>query len=288
MISLCLVLLISGLAAAEQSAAPPATGARLDVPGGSIVYDDTGGSSPPIVFLHGAFMDRRTWDRQFKFFAQRFRVIRYDLRPFGESTKPEQAYVVPDDLLRLLDHLKIDRATLVGHSFGGAAALDFALMHPERVANLVLVSAPPNGLNGPADEAKASMAVFAAVKEGDDAIVKAWMAHPIWNVSSKRPEVAKEIEAITRRNLAPFQMSFAPYVPVKPAAVGRLVEVKARTLVIVGDSDSNGIRQGAELEAKEIPGAKLEIVKGADHGLPIGWAAEFNAAVQAFLLVAKR
>jgi pimeloyl-ACP methyl ester carboxylesterase len=258
----------------------------LEVPGGAIVYD-TAGSGEPIVFLHGAFMDRRTWDRQFKFFAGRFRVIRYDLRPFGESTKPEQAYVVPDDLLRLLDHLKIDRAHLIGHSFGGAAALDFALMYPARVASLTLVSAPPNGLAGPADEAKASMAVFAAVKEGDDAIVKAWMAHPIWNVSRTRPEVAKEIEAITRRNLAPFQMSFAPYVPVKPAAVGRLAEVKARTLVIVGDSDSNGIRQGAELEAKQIPGARLEIVKGADHGLPIGWADEFNAAVLSFLTARK-
>ena len=283
MIPLCLALLLGGWAAAEQPVAAPATGVRLDVPGGSIVYDDTGGSAPPIVFLHGAFMDRRTWDRQVEFFAERYRVIRYDLRPFGESTRPDQAYVVPDDLLRLLDHLKIDRATLIGHSFGGAAALDFTLLYPGRVENLVLVSAPPNGLNGPADEAKASMAVFAAVKEGDDAIVKAWMAHPIWSVSSKMPAVATEIETITRRNLAPFRMSFAPYVPVKPAAVGRLAEVKAPTLVIVGDLDSNGIRSGADLEAKQIPGALMAIVKGADHGLPIGWAAEFNAVVSGFL-----
>ena len=280
--SLLLALLINGLVAAEQPATAAVTGAHLDVPGGSIVYD-TAGSGPPVVFLHGAFMDRKSWDHQFEVFARRFRVVRYDIRPFGESTRPEAAYVVPDDLLRLLDHLKIERAHLVGHSFGGAAALDFALMYPERVASLVLVSAPPNGLNGPADEAKASMAVFAAVKEGDDAIVKAWMAHPIWSVSRTRPEVAKELEAITRRNLAPFRMAFAPYVPVKPAAVGRLAEVKAPTLVIVGDSDSNGTRQGAELEAKQIPGAKLEIVTGADHGLPIGWANEFNQAVMSFL-----
>jgi pimeloyl-ACP methyl ester carboxylesterase len=63
-----------------------------------------------------------------------------------------------------------------------------------------------------------------------------------------------------------------------------LNEVKVPTLVIVGDSDTNGIRQGAELEAKQIPGATLHIVKGADHGLPIGWADQFNAAVLEFLI----
>src|SRR6478735_352619 len=122
--ALTVALLLSASVAATAQPAALVQGARLEVPGGSIVYD-TAGSGEPIVFLHGAFMDRRTWDRQFTFFAQKYRVIRYDLRPFGESTKPETAYVVPDDLLRLLDHLKIDRATLVGHSFGGAAALDF-------------------------------------------------------------------------------------------------------------------------------------------------------------------
>jgi pimeloyl-ACP methyl ester carboxylesterase len=278
----CVALVLAWSVSAGAQPAAPVQGAKLEVPGGSIVYD-AAGSGPPVVFLHGAFMDRLTWNRQFKFFAQQFRVIRYDLRPFGESTRPAEAYVVPDDLLRLLDHLKIDRAHLVGHSFGGAAALDFSLLHPERVASPTLASAPPNGFAGPADEAKASAAVFAAIKDGDAAIIKAWMAHPIWNVSRTQPEVAKEIEAITRRNLAPFRMTFAPYVPVKPAAAGRLAEVKAPTLVIVGDSDSNGIRQGSELEAKQIPGAKLEIVKGADHGLPVGWADEFNAAVLAFL-----
>lgn len=260
--------------------------ARLNVAGGEIVYE-TAGSGLPVVFLHGAFMDRRTWDRQVAPFSSRFRVVRYDIRPFGESSRPEQAYSVPDDLLRLLDHLKIERAHLVGHSFGGATALDFALLYPDRVASLVLAAAPPNGFVIPDEERKAAGAVFAAVKAGDDAIVKAWLAHPMWTVSRTRPDVLKELEAITRRNLAPFRMTFAPYVPVTPPAIERLRSVAVPTLVIVGDRDTPGIRQGSELLAREIPGAALLIVEGADHGLPIGWSDRFNEAVIAFIAARK-
>jgi pimeloyl-ACP methyl ester carboxylesterase len=266
----------------SQPASAPVETARLLVPGGEIVYD-TAGAGPPVVLLHGAFMDRRSWDHQLAPFARLFRVVRYDIRPFGESSRPEKAYSVPDDLLRLLDHLTIGRTHLVGHSFGGGVALDFALLHPDRVASLVLAASPPNGFVGPDDERKAAGAVFAAVKAGEEAIVKAWLEHPIWRVSRTRPEVLQEIEAITRRNLAPFRMTFAPYLPVTPPAVERLGDVKTPTLVLVGDADTAGNRQAADLLAKQIPGASIRIVKGADHALPIGWADQFNAAVIEFI-----
>lgn len=267
----------------------PMQTARLAVPGGEIVYDTAGpASAPSVVFLHGAFMDRGTWDLQIPVFAERFRVVRYDIRPFGESTRPEKAYSVPDDLLRLLDQLKIDRAHLVGHSFGGGVAIDFALLYPDRVASLVLASSGPNGFVGPEDERKAAGAIFAAIKDGDEAIVKAWLAHPIWAVSRTRPEVLKTLEAITRRNLAPFRMTFAPYIPVTPPAVDRLADVKAPTLVLVGDRDTPGNRQASELLAKQIPGASVRVVAGADHGLPVGWPDEFNAAALGFIATARR
>lgn len=261
--------------------------AKLKITGGEIAYD-TAGSGPAVVFLHGGFMDRRSWDAQMAPFAKQFRVVRYDIRPFGESSTPEEAYNVPDDLLRLLDHLKIDRAHLVGHSFGGGVALDFALQHPDRVSTLTLVAAPPSGFVPPQEEVKQITTIFAAVKEGDDAIIKAWLAHPMWSVARTRPALVKELEAITRRNLAPFRLPFAPYVPMKPAAIGRLGEVRAPTLVIVGDRDMPSIKQSAQLLTKEIKGAELKIVPGADHALPLGWADEFNAAVLGFLSTARR
>jgi pimeloyl-ACP methyl ester carboxylesterase len=276
------------LALALSLLTPPQV-ARLPVPGGELAYEVAGPSNAPaVVFLHGAFMDRGSWDLEFPVLARDFRVVRYDIRPFGESTRPEKAYSVPDDLLRLLDHLKIERPFLIGHSFGGALAIDFALLHPERVAGLVLIAAPPNGFVGPEDERKAAGAVFAAVKNGDDAIVKAWLDHPIWTVSRTRPETMKALEAITRRNLAPFHMTFAPYIPVTPPAVDRLADIKAPTLVLIGDRDTAGNRQGAELVASKVSGATLRVIAGADHGLPVGWADEVAAASVGFIRAARR
>jgi pimeloyl-ACP methyl ester carboxylesterase len=270
------------LFAAAQSAA-----LRAPVPGGELVYEISG-TGDPIVLLHGAFMDRRSWDAQVPALSSRFRVIRYDIRPFGESTVPEQAYSVPDDLLRLLDHLKIPKAHLVGHSFGGGVALDFALLHPERVATLTLVSAPPNGFAPPDEDRKLVEGIFAAAKQGDEALVRAWVAHPMWAEATRQPELAKTLEEMTRRNLRAFRLPFAPYVPVTPAAIGRLSSVKVPTFIIVGDRDMASIQRASAQMAQEIPGAKLHVVRGADHALPLGWAREFNEALVAFVSSARR
>ncbi len=110
----------------------------------------------------------------------------------------------------------------------------------------------------------------------------------MWSVARTRPAVIKELEAITRRNLAPFRMPFAPYVPMKPSAITRLADVRVPTLVIVGDRDMPSIKQSAQLVAKEVNGAILKVIPGADHALPLGWADEFNAAVLSFLSTASR
>jgi 3-oxoadipate enol-lactonase len=275
------------LVAQSRDAAAPLQTSRLAVEGGEIVYD-VAGSGPTVVFLHGAFMDRRAWDGQMAAFAKQFRVVRYDIRPFGESSQPDKAYKPYDDLLRLLDHLKVDRAHLVGHSFGGTVALDFALVYPQRVASLVMAAAGPSGLVAPEEERKLVGAIFAAVKEGDDAIVKAWLDHPMWVAAKTRPELRKELEASIRRNLAPFRMTSPPYVPLAPPAIERLSEVRVPTIAILGDRDMPSIKRAAELIAKQVLGATVKIIPGADHALPLGWADEFNAAAIGFISAARR
>jgi pimeloyl-ACP methyl ester carboxylesterase len=280
---LILVLAAFGVVATQPSAQ------RLAVPGGELVYDVSGPpGAPAIVMLHGAFMDRRTWDRATTALARDYRVVRFDIRPFGESSVPASPYSVPDDILRVLDALKIARAHLMGHSFGGGMALDFTLLHPDRVASLMLVSAGPGGFVPPDDERKLAGAIFAAVKNGDDAIVAAWLAHPMWAESRERPELRAELEQITRRNLAPFRMAAPPFVPLTPPAMGRLAEIKAPTLVIVGDRDTPGNRMASEQLAKGIPGARSLVVAGADHGLPLGWSRELVEAALGFVAAARR
>jgi pimeloyl-ACP methyl ester carboxylesterase len=113
------------------------------------------------------------------------------------------------------------------------------------------------------------------------------MQHPIWTVTRTRPELVKELDAMTRRNLPAFKMTFAPYIPLSPPAIKRLGDVRVPTLVLIGDRDTPDNRRAAELAAKEIRGATLRVIAGADHGLPLGWSAEFNEAVMEFLAKVK-
>jgi len=255
---------------------------RVPVAGGALAYDEAG-RGPAVILLHGAFLDRGTWDHQMPALAARYRTVRYDIRPFGESTVPDKPYKTTDDLLALLDALKIERAHLVGHSFGGGVAIDFALEHPSRVASLALVNSGVTGASMPADEQQQAMQVFISAKESEAKAVDAWLALGLWSASRARPEVMKSVERITARNAARFRMAAPPFAPITPPALGRLGEIRSPTLVVTGDRDTPGNRAGSESLAKSIPGARFVVIPGADHAIPIGWAKELNEAVVTFL-----
>jgi pimeloyl-ACP methyl ester carboxylesterase len=270
------VALILGLAVQADSTQ------RVPVTGGTLAYDEAG-RGPAVILLHGAFLDRGTWDLQMPAFAARHRTVRYDIRPFGESTVPDQPYKTTDDLLALMDALEIGRAHLVGHSFGGGVAIDFALVHPARVASLILVNSGVTGATMPADEQKEAMQVFVGARESEAKAVDAWLALGLWSAARGRPEVMKAIERITARNAARFRMAAPPFAPITPPAIGRLGEIRSPTLVVTGDRDTPGNRAGSESLAMGIPGARLVVIPGADHAIPIGWPKELNEAVLAFL-----
>lgn len=86
------------------------------------------------------------WDDQFLPLAQRFHVIRYDLRSFGRSDVPaHEPHSHVEDLRALLDRLEIEQASRVGLSKSGAVALDFALTYPQRLRALALIDAVLGG-----------------------------------------------------------------------------------------------------------------------------------------------
>lgn len=111
-----------------------------------IAYREAGPSDGPVVvLLHGLASDADTWDKAFDLLAGRgLRVLAVDLLGHGESDKPENDYLLDDfveSLTQFLDALAVPRATLCGHSFGGAIAMYFGTRHPDRVERVVLVSA---------------------------------------------------------------------------------------------------------------------------------------------------
>ncbi|WP_155368692.1 alpha/beta fold hydrolase [Catellatospora vulcania] len=101
---------------------------------------DVAGEGPTIVLLHSTVCDRRMWDPQLPVLtAAGYRVVRCDLRGFGESPMPDRPYNNADDVADLLDELGIERAALVGASGGGRVAIEFAARRPERTTALALL-----------------------------------------------------------------------------------------------------------------------------------------------------
>jgi len=94
----------------------PDTG-RVAVEGGTLYYE-VRGSGPPLVLLHAGDRDLTMWNPQVRLLTRSFRLIRYDARGHGRSTTPRGAFSTVEDLRLLLDHLGIERASLVGISMG--------------------------------------------------------------------------------------------------------------------------------------------------------------------------
>ena len=108
---------------------------------GERIYYEVTGAGRPLVLCHGLGGNHAIWWRQIEAFAAEHQVITWDMRGFGNSTL-HSGEVGPQaarrDLLALLDHLGLDRVTVLGQSLGGYVALGFALEHPDRIETLVL------------------------------------------------------------------------------------------------------------------------------------------------------
>lgn len=187
----------------------PVRAGSLDVHGASLRYEQSG-SGTPVVLLHAFALDRRMWDSQVDALAQRVRVIRYDLRGFGQSTIGPTPYRHADDLLALLDHLDVDRAFLIGASLGGGAAINAAVMHPGRVLGLVAVDPSLGGFRWSPRQNTAMRAIQArAGQDGVDAARARWLSLPMFRTLAARPEAEVRFRAMVADCLTDNHIAFS-------------------------------------------------------------------------------
>ncbi len=238
------------------------------------------GSGPAVVLLHGSNLDHRMWDDQVRVLEPEFRVIRYDLRAHGESALPEAPFSASRDLAELLDELNVERASLVGLSLGGQIAIDFALEFPDRVGRLVLASPGVSGFQ-PSEMPSFVQDLMGALQARDfERANEVLLETPLmWAPEGKRELVAEMVRGNVELWTVPPNLVQFP----EPPSLERLEDLKAPTLVLVGDRDAGFMQQLARTVAERAPHARIEIVEGGHHLLNLSSPDEFQRRMLEFL-----
>jgi 2-succinyl-6-hydroxy-2,4-cyclohexadiene-1-carboxylate synthase len=257
------------------------------------LHIETGGSGPPLVLLHGFTGSSASWTRHIPVFGTRYTVVAIDLLGHGASDAPAEPlrYRIDEaaqDILGVLDHLAIARASVLGYSMGGRLALVLATMAPERIDRLVLESASP-GLQDPAEReermTRDSALADAIERDGVAAFVDRWERHPLFAsqvrlAPSDRDMLRAVRLAHSARGLANSLRGMGQ--GAQPPLHGRLPILSVPALVIVGALDTAYVAIGRGM-SRLIPRARLVIVPDAGHAVHLEQPDAFRQAVLEFL-----
>lgn len=240
------------------------------------IYYEMAGEGMPLVLSHAAFLDSRMFDAIWEPLAEHFRVIRYDMRGFGQSSQATGPICRREDLHRLLIHLGITRANLLGCSNGGQNSLDIALEYTDLVESLILVGSTPSGFEMQGEPPRYLLEMIQAMQTGNLELANELQIR-IWldGVGREPDEADSDLrQKALQMNRIPveygtfFIADGQPPRPLDPPAVARLEQVACPTLIIAGALDHPEVlRAGAEM-ARRIPQAQGPIIVPATGHVP--------------------
>ena len=253
-------------------------------PDDSGIYFELAGSGRPLVLIHGNMLDSRMWDLNFHQLAGHFTVLRYDMRGFGRSGSASLATgSVVGDLAGLLDYLNIDSTSICGSSLGGVAAMNFCLEHPDRIDSLILADSDLSGFPISAELADAILQTHHALSDGDiDKAVDIWLNHPMLAPARRLPAVDSLLQSMVRDYSWRDWLGGRAFL-LDRAAIGRLGEIVASTLVLTGREDMPRFAAIAETLCRDIANSRRLVIPGAGHLPNMERPDVFNEAVIDFL-----
>lgn len=261
---------------------------RVALPGGVEAAVEDAGTGPAVLLLHAGVSERHMWDPQWTWLPESHRTIRWDWRGFGTTPHAPGPFSYADDVRAIMDALDIERATLIGCSFGGAAALQVSIQHRSRVERLVLVAPGIPGYEwpNPADVER----MFA---EGDEAFRQEDIPHAlsvmekVWLVGPRRDTTQVNPVYLARAHdlllLADQPDNGAVSLDEVWSAVDKLPDITVPVLVIVGSEDVPSVRAGAEFLAVVLPDARYARIDDAAHLPSLEQPAVFNGLLRQWL-----
>lgn len=238
------------------------------------------GAQPRAVFLHGFGGDLQTWDLMWPVLTKNLPALRYDLRGFGQSIDNSASpFHHADDLLAILNALNIEQCDVIGVSMGGAVALNFALDHPERVRNLILISPGMVAWEWSDEWRVLWRAITTKARSGDlDAARQLWWQHPLFATTRMSAAGPQLLESIQRYSGAQW---IRDHEKAAMPDIERLHMLKSRTLLLTGERDFEDFRLVADLLVASVSNVTRIDWPGCGHLLnlenPTGCAREINS-----------
>jgi 2-hydroxy-6-oxonona-2,4-dienedioate hydrolase len=252
------------------------------------IHYEIQGAGEPLIFLHAGISDLTMWDKQFDIFAAKYRVYRYDLRCYGKTDIPHETHSHVRDLEALFAAWGIEAAYLVGCSIGGITALDFTLLHPDKVKALVMVGSQPSCYPFKGEAPPIVKEIYPAL-ENKDFDKAADLGVHIWvDGLNRKPE---QVDAILREQVRKtLKAAFVNRDKMTGEednlglkAIDRLAEIQRPLLIIVGQEDDSELVNAGRLMEAQMPNARLVIMDDTAHVPNMEKPDEFNRIVGDFL-----
>ncbi|EYF01477.1 alpha/beta fold hydrolase [Chondromyces apiculatus] len=246
------------------------------------------GEGEPVLLIMGLGSRGDSWTPMSRGLAAiGYKAIQFDNRDVGWSSLVENPQYeishMAEDALGLLDHLKVEKARVIGISMGGMITQELLATHPERFRQAVLMATWPGGAN--AVQAAPDLLAPALSMRGDPEASQRAMLAAIAapGFAEANPEIMDLlVEAGKKRPTLPAAMARQLAAVGRWSSWDRLEKIGVPTLVIHGDKDPLLPVRNGELIAARIPGAKLQILPGVGHLVPVEAPRETFGAIQQF------
>jgi len=287
----CTALVLTGLNCAAQSHdAGTTAGSYLDVGGAKIWYQQCGEptSSPGVVLLHDGLVNSITWDGVWTPLCAKYHVVRYDRRGYGRSDPAKSQFDPIDDLYAVMRQVHMERAIIVGNSSGGGLALDFALAHPEMVSGLFLIGPVVHGMASSEYFIARGAKNSAPLKQGDvKAAAKNWSEDRFLiagNDEKARRQLYDDLMRYPQNLTIDGSLELRP----TPPTVTRLSQIKAPTLILVGDADIADVFAYCGAIEAALPLSYFEVWPDTGHLIQIQKPADLVSRLDKFYQIATR
>jgi 3-oxoadipate enol-lactonase len=284
---LCGLILISSAARLEaappNASASPASTGFIEVDGSKLYYEEGGQGRQTVVLIHDGVVNSAVWNETWPQFCQHFHTVRYDRRGFGKSAAATSWYSEIDDLAAVLHYLHIVRVSLVGSSHGGQLAIDFALAHPEVVQELVLIGPVLSGMPYTEHFLDRGKDAFALLQNNDVKGAIAEWAKDKYLIGPQNDAARRKLLDLLTASPQDMTHEANDMIMTPKPAIGRLGEIKAPTLIIVGAADIPDVHAHAGAIEAGIPNARRVVMEGAGHILYLEKPTEFARLAINFL-----